>query len=88
MEAVSARRVSELLAGSGELALLDVREQGVHYRGHPFFACSAPYSRLELVINDLVPRKTAPVVVLDGVDGSAPGEVTLVIAEDGSWRRV
>ena len=28
------------------------------------------------------------VVVLDGVDGSAPGEVTLVIAEDGSWRRV
>jgi rhodanese-related sulfurtransferase len=66
MEAVSARRVSELLAGSGELALLDVREQGVHYRGHPFFACSAPFSRLELVINDLVPRKTVPVVVLDG----------------------
>jgi rhodanese-related sulfurtransferase len=66
MEAVSARRVSELLAGSGELALLDVREQGVHYRGHPFFACSAPFSRLELVIGDLVPRKTVPVVVLDG----------------------
>src|SRR5688572_4143949 len=66
MEAVSARRVSELLAGSGELALLDVREQGVHYRGHPFFACSAPLSRLELVITDLVPRKTVPVVVLDG----------------------
>jgi rhodanese-related sulfurtransferase len=66
MEAISARRVSELLAGSGELALLDVREQGVHYRGHPFFACSAPLSRLELVIGDLVPRRTAPTVVLDG----------------------
>jgi rhodanese-related sulfurtransferase len=64
--AISARRVSELLAGSGELALLDVREQGVHYRGHPFFACSAPLSRLELVVSDLVPRKTAPIVVLDG----------------------
>jgi hypothetical protein len=50
MEAVSARRVSELLAGSGELALLDVRGQGVHYRGHPFFACSGPLSHLELVI--------------------------------------
>ncbi len=66
MHGISARRVSELLAGAGELALLDVREQGVHYRGHPFFACSAPLSRLELVIGDLVPRKTVPVIVLDG----------------------
>ena len=63
---ISATRVSELLAGTGELALLDVREQGVHYRGHPFFACAAPLSRLELVIGDLVPRKSAPVVLLDG----------------------
>ena len=68
MEAVSARRLSELVAGSGELALLDVREQGVHYRGHPFFACSAPLSRLELLVADLVPRRTAPVVLLDGGD--------------------
>src|SRR5688572_5910664 len=66
MQGISARRVSELLGGAGELALLDVREQGVHYRGHPFFACSAPLSRLELVIGDLVPRKTVGVVVLDG----------------------
>ena len=63
---ISARRVSELLAGPGELALLDVREQGVHYRGHPFYACSAPLSRLELVIFDLVPRKNVPIVLLDG----------------------
>src|SRR5512134_447187 len=63
---ISAKRVSELLGGGGELALLDVREQGVHYRGHPFFACAAPLSRLELVIADLVPRKGAPVVLLDG----------------------
>jgi rhodanese-related sulfurtransferase len=66
MEVVTAKRVAETLAGSGELALLDVREQGVHYRGHPFYACSAPLSRLELVIADLVPRKSVPVVVLDG----------------------
>jgi len=58
--------VQAALAGSAEMALLDVREQGVHYRGHPFFACSAPLSRLELAIGDLVPRRTAPVVVLDG----------------------
>jgi rhodanese-related sulfurtransferase len=64
--AISAKRVSERLAGFAELALLDVREQGVHYRGHPFFACSAPLSRLELMIDDLVPRKDVPIVVLDG----------------------
>jgi rhodanese-related sulfurtransferase len=64
--AISAKRVSQRLAGTEELALLDVREQGVHYRGHPFFACSAPLSRLELMIGDLVPRKSVPIVVLDG----------------------
>ena len=58
--------VRAALAGSAELALLDAREQGVHYRGHPFFACSAPLSRLELMIGELVPRPAAPVVLLDG----------------------
>jgi rhodanese-related sulfurtransferase len=62
----TAGAVQAALAQSDELALLDVREQGVHYRGHPFFACSAPLSRLELLVGDLVPRRTAPVVVLDG----------------------
>ena len=61
-----------MLAGPEELALLDVREQGVHYRGHPFFACSAPLSRLELMIGDLVPRRSVPVVLLDnGNEGLA-----------------
>src|SRR5687768_3922424 len=64
----SVREVQAALRGSGELALLDVREQGVHYRGHPFFACSAPLSRLELMIGDLVPRRSVPLVVLDGGD--------------------
>jgi rhodanese-related sulfurtransferase len=68
--AISAKRVSERLAGSAELALLDVREQGVHYRGHPFFAVSCPLSRLELMVGDLVPRKDVPVILLDsGSDG-------------------
>jgi rhodanese-related sulfurtransferase len=66
MKRISAKDVTRLLQGEGELALLDVREQGVHYRGHPFFACSAPLSRLELMAHDLVPRRAAPVVVLDG----------------------
>jgi rhodanese-related sulfurtransferase len=68
----SFREVQVALQGSGEFALLDVREQGVHYRGHPFFACSAPLSKLELMAGDLVPRRSVPVVVLDdGGEGLA-----------------
>ena len=64
--AIGAAALRELLLAPGEFALLDVREQGVHYRGHPFFACSLPLSRLELMADDLVPRKSAPLVLLDG----------------------
>jgi rhodanese-related sulfurtransferase len=64
--------VQAALASSGEIALLDVREQGVHYRGHPFFASCAPLSRLELLAGDLVPRRTAPIVLIDdGAEGLA-----------------
>jgi rhodanese-related sulfurtransferase len=68
---ISAAELGRRLAGHGELALLDVREQGVHYRGHPFYASSAPLSRLEMVIADLVPRRAAPVVVFDAGEGLA-----------------
>jgi len=63
---VYVEKLKEILAGRQEVALLDVREQGVHYRGHPFFACSAPLSRLEMMVEDLVPRRSAPLVLLDG----------------------
>jgi len=65
---ISVARLRERLAGRDEFALLDVREQGVHYQGHPFFAASLPLSRLELMIEDLVPRRSAPLVLLDGGD--------------------
>jgi len=94
---IPARDLQARLAGHGELALLDVREQGVHYRGHPFHAVSAPLSRLELLIADLVPRKSAPIVVLDGDDGLAEpaakrlagmGYTSLEILEGGAagWK--
>ncbi|MBV9189274.1 MAG: thiosulfate sulfurtransferase, partial [Betaproteobacteria bacterium] len=68
---ISAKDLQARLAGHGELALLDVREQGVNYRGHPFYASSAPLSGLEMVIADLVPRKSAPIVVFDSGEGLA-----------------
>ena len=71
MKTIAAQALQQRLAGTGEIALLDVREQGVHYKGHPFFASSAPLSRLELMIGELVPRRTAPIVLFDDEDGLA-----------------
>src|SRR5437764_7515660 len=58
-----------MLKDGGEMALLDVREEGVFSDlGHPFFANSVPLSRLELLSRDLVPRLLTRIVVYDGGD--------------------
>lgn len=54
-----------LISAQGELAILDVREEGVHARNHLFLASSAPLSLLELRIGRLVPRLTARIVLVD-----------------------
>ena len=58
-----------LLSDGQELALIDVREQGVYFHGHLLFASCAPLSRLETMIADLVPRRSARVVLCDGGEG-------------------
>src|SRR5262249_55415542 len=60
-----------LLAGAGEVAFLDVREDGQHTDGHPLLAVSLPYSRLELGIGQLVPRRACPIALIDDGDGVA-----------------
>ncbi len=57
--------IADSAAPGGELAILDVREEGVHARGHLFLAASAPLSRLELRIARLVPRLATRVVLVD-----------------------
>ena len=41
------------LADGGEIAFIDVREEGPHCDGHPLLAVNLPYSRLELDIGRL-----------------------------------
>src|SRR5262249_20642221 len=60
-----------LLDAGGEIALLDVREEGVHSRAHLFLATSAPLSTLELNIGRLVPRLATRIVLIDDDDGLA-----------------
>ncbi|MFT4268428.1 MAG: rhodanese-like domain-containing protein [Xenophilus sp.] len=60
-----------LLQHDGELALVDVREQGVYARdGHIIHAVPLPLSRLELRARELIPRAGVPVVVTDAGDGA------------------
>src|SRR5690349_15706824 len=61
-----------MLHDGGELALIDVREAGQFGESHLLFATPVPYSRLELDIATLVPRKNARIVVCDdGASGIA-----------------
>jgi rhodanese-related sulfurtransferase len=59
------------LGDGEEIAFIDVREDGQHAAGHPLLAVSLPYSRLELAIGQLVPRRSCRVVLVDDGDGVA-----------------
>jgi len=59
------RELKAMCADGAEIAVLDVREEGVHSRGHLFLAASAPLSHLESRIARLVPRKDTRMVLVD-----------------------
>ena len=62
-----------MIADGRELAILDVREHGQYGESHLFFGIPLPYSRLELDVARLVPRKSTCIVAYDdGVLGVAP----------------
>ncbi len=63
-----------MLSDGDELALLDVREQGVFGQGHLLLATCVPLSHLELRIDDLVPRRRTRIVLADGGDSDSLAE--------------
>jgi rhodanese-related sulfurtransferase len=72
MNTVTPGQLKSLLHGTGEIALLDVREAGQFGASHLLFATPLPYSRLELSAGALIPRNSTPIVVCDdGVLGVA-----------------
>ncbi|PLZ02153.1 sulfurtransferase [Burkholderia sp. WAC0059] len=60
------------LAARRELAVLDVREEGVSARRRLFYSSIAPVGRLGLVVGRLVPRLDTPVVLVDEAGEYAP----------------
>ncbi len=68
MNRLAATDLREMCRDSEELALLDVREVGMFSADHLLLASCLPLSRLELEIDDLVPRRSTRVVLCDGGD--------------------
>ncbi|MBM3600297.1 MAG: thiosulfate sulfurtransferase [Alphaproteobacteria bacterium] len=64
-------RLKAALRDGGELAILDVREDGQFPLGHLLYAVPAPYSRFEAVVGRLIPRRSTRVVLVDAGDGVA-----------------
>ena len=62
-----------------EIAIVDVREQGAFSEGHPLHAVNIPLSRLDLVVRDLIPRLTTPVVLIDDPQQDAFAERAKVL---------
>lgn len=70
-KAIPAGTVKTMLSDGEEIALLDVRETGQYADGHPFFAAPLAYSRFEIDLERLVPRRSVRLVLLDDGDGVA-----------------
>lgn len=86
-----------MLHDGEEIAVLDAREEGDYATSHLLMAASVPLSRLEFLLADRVPRRTARVVWMDAGEGfaqraaarsAALGYDDLAVLEGGveAWR--
>ena len=71
------------LQDGDELALIDIRELGVFFDSHLFWAVCIPLSRLELQILDLVPRRSVRIVLCDDGPSGIAGEAMEVLGALG-----
>jgi rhodanese-related sulfurtransferase len=62
----TAASVRQALLNRAEIALVDVRPEGLFAEGHPLFAASLPLGRLEAEVFDRLPRRSVRVVVYGG----------------------
>ncbi|KAG1398128.1 hypothetical protein G6F59_013532 [Rhizopus arrhizus] len=71
---VDSHTLKQWLHDGREIALLDVREHGQYGEAHLFYAAPVPYSRLEIDIVRLAPRRDVRVVVYDNGGGDTTAE--------------
>ena len=68
---IDAIQLKAMLHDGGEIAVLDVREEGEFAKRHLLLAASVPLSRLEVRVPLLVPRRGTRVVICDDNEGLA-----------------
>jgi rhodanese-related sulfurtransferase len=68
---IDARTLKARLHDGGEIALLDAREEVPFDARHLLMAACVPLSRVEMVVDDLVPRRSTRVVWCDDGEGLA-----------------
>ena len=90
MRSVDPATVTAWYSGGQEVALVDVREEWAYCRGHALLASSCPLSSLELMVEDLIPRRDANVVVMDGggANADALGRAAVERLENIGFSRV
>jgi rhodanese-related sulfurtransferase len=74
----TAESVRQALRAGAEIALADVRPEGLFAAGHPLFAASLPLGQLEAEVLSRLPRRSVPVVVY-GDGGHDGADVTTAI---------
>jgi rhodanese-related sulfurtransferase len=94
----SPQAVKAVLRDGSELALVDVRDQGVYFHEHLLFAACIPLGRLELSIAELIPRRKTRIVLCDAEDegpardaaaklvGLGYSDVTVLTGGVAAWR--
>ncbi|QNP50268.1 rhodanese-like domain-containing protein [Diaphorobacter aerolatus] len=72
-ESIDVSTLKSWLHDGEEIALFDVREHGQYGESHLFHATPLPFSRLEVDVFRLVPRRQTRVAVYDGGDDRTAG---------------
>jgi len=98
MKSITPQDLRAWLTDGGELALFDLREQGVYCRAHLLFAVCLPLSHLEARVGRLAPRRSVRTVLCDDGEGlvargharlEAMGYADISVLEGGAtaWAR-
>ena len=78
-EHIEAERLHQWLLSDEEIAVIDVREQGVFGQGHLLRASNLPYGRLEIMAPSMIPRRSTKIVVCDDAQGPAHEAAELLL---------
>ena len=80
--AVDVRMLREWLNDGREIAVLDVNDGGPYADGHILVASNVPPAGLEVLVRQLVPRRSTRVVLTD-TDGTRAQSTALVLEAAG-----